>query len=346
MPRKEQIKPIEDYQEEYKKLTENGKYSQVWEEYNKAQTKEKLLFYRLLNELLDILPEREYTFGRPRKSLRDMIFCCMIKIYNNTSSRRIISDLELAKKAGYIEQVPHFNTLLNYFDDAGMWVILNYLIKISGLPLKQVEEAFAVDASGFGTGRFDRWVNVRNKSGKPRKGFVKAHICCGVKTNIVTAVEITRENVHDNVLFGSLVDKTHSNFYMKELSADKAYSSRDNLELVNQLGAMPFIPFKKNVTGKSRGSPTWAKMYKIFATKYIEFAEHYHKRSNVETVFSMIKKKFGDNVRCKSLRSQTNEVLCKILSHNLVVLIHELFELKIDINFDEISKNHPAQKVV
>ena len=112
MPRKEQIKPIEDYQEEYKKLTENEKYSQVWEEYNKAQTKEKLLFYRLLNELLNIIPEREYAFGRPRKSLRDMIFCCMIKIYNNTSSRRIISDLELAKKAGYIEQVPHFNTLL------------------------------------------------------------------------------------------------------------------------------------------------------------------------------------------------------------------------------------------
>ena len=235
MPRKEQIKPIKEYQEEYKKLTKNEKYSQVWREYNKAQTKEKLLFYRFLNELLNIIPEREYTFGRPRKSLRDMIFCCMIKIYNNTSSRRIISDLELAKKAGYIEQVPHFNTLLNYFDDAGMWVLLNYLIKISGLPLKQVEEAFAVDASGFGTGRFDRWVNVRNKSGKPRKGFVKVHICCGVKTNIVTAVEITRENVHDNVLFGSLVDKTHNNFDMKELSADKAYSSRENMNLIEQL---------------------------------------------------------------------------------------------------------------
>jgi len=345
MSREEQIKPIEELQEEYKKLTENAKYGQEWKEYNEAQTKEKLLFYRFLNELLDIIPEREYTFGRPRKPLRDMIFCCMIKVYNNTSSRRTISDLELAKSAGYIKHVPHFNTLLNYYDDAGMWVILNYLIKISAMPLKQVETVFAVDASGFGTGRFDRWVDVRNKYGKARKGYVKAHICCGVKTNVVTAVEITSASVGDSAMFSSLLNKTGNDFNIKELSADKAYSSRDNLDLVNKLGAMPFIPFKKNVTGKSGGSPTWAKMYKIFATRYMEFAAHYHKRSNVETTFSMIKKKFGDNVRCKFLRSQTNEVLCKILAHNLVVLIHELFELGIDINFSEIAKNHPAQKV-
>ena len=100
MPREEQIKPIEEYRKEYKKLTKNAKYTQNWEEYNEAQTKEKLLFYKFLNELLDIIPKREYTFGRPRKPLRDMIFCCMIKVYNNTSSRRIISDLELAKSAG------------------------------------------------------------------------------------------------------------------------------------------------------------------------------------------------------------------------------------------------------
>jgi len=119
----------------YKKLTQNAKHTQEWKEYNEAQTREKLLFYKLLNELLNIIPRRAYTFGRPRKSLRDMLFSCMIKIYNNTSSRRIISDLELAKKAGYIKDVPHFNTLLNYFEDSGLNILLPYLISISALPL-------------------------------------------------------------------------------------------------------------------------------------------------------------------------------------------------------------------
>lgn len=338
---------LEINEEIYRKLTGNDKYSQQWKEYNEAQTKEKFIFYKLLDELLNVIPLRKYTFGRPRKSLRDMIFCCMIKIYSNTSSRRIISDLELAKKAGYICEVPHFNTVLNYFDDSGMRIVLDYLITLSSLPLKQVEQIFAIDSSGFGTGRFDRWIDVRNDFGmKAKKGFMKAHICCGVKTNIITSLQVTRGIIGDSTMFKSLAEDTSKNFCMKELSADKAYSSRDNLDLVDKLGAMPYIPFKSNAKGKANGSPTWANLYKLYAENYLEFARHYHKRSNVESTFAMIKRKFGDFCRCKTERSQNNEIRCKVLAHNLVVLIHEIFELKIDVNFSKEAKKLPAQKVI
>lgn len=181
---------------------------------------------------------------------------------------------------------------------------------------------------------------------RAKKGYVKSHISCGVKTNIVVSAEITRGIVGDSTMFESLANQTAENFEMKELCADKAYSSRENLELAERLGAMPYIPFKTNTTGKAKGSPIWAKMYKLYANDYLTFAEHYHKRSNVESTFSMIKKKFGDFVRCKSERSQTNEVLCKILAHNIVVLIHEIFELKIEVDFEKEAKTLPAQKVV
>lgn len=335
-------------QQLYKKLTEGKKHTQKWKEYNEAQTKEKIMLYKLLDELLDVVPTRTYTFGRPRKSLRDMIFCCMIKIYSNTSSRRTISDLELAKKAGYINDVPHFNTLLNYFDDSGMKMVLNYLITLSALPLKHIEDSFAVDSTGVGSGRFDRWISQKygKKKIKNTRGFLKVHACAGTRTNVVTALRVTRENFADSPQFSELVSETGENFLMKEISADKAYSSRDNLELAKSLGAMPYIPFKKNVTGKWRGSKMWADMYEIFTKNYLEFAKHYHKRSNIESTFAMIKRKFGDYCRCKSERSQVNEILCKVMAHNLVVLIHEIFELKIDVDFNGIAKNHPAQKVV
>ncbi|MEJ2267476.1 MAG: transposase [Nanoarchaeota archaeon] len=340
------MESIEQKQQEYKSLTKNAKHTQQWKEYNEAQTKEKLIFYKLLDELLNLVPTRTYTFGRPRKSLRDMIFCCMIKIYSNTSSRRIISDLELAKRAGYIKDVPHFNTILNYFDDSGMKMVLDYLIGVSALPLKQVEKFFAIDSSGFGTGRFERWVDVRNKFGKAKRGYMKAHICCGVKTNIITSLQVTRGVVGDSTMFKALVEETSENFDMKEVSADKAYSSRDNLDLADSIGAQPYIPFRSNVKGKAKGSPTWAKLYKMYAENYLEFARHYHKRSNVESTFSMIKRKFGDFCRCRTERSQNNEIRCKVLAHNLVVLVHEIFELKLDVDFKRITKKHPAQKVV
>ncbi len=330
----------------YTQLTKDVKHTQNWKEYNEAQTKEKLMFYKLLNELLNIIPKRKYTYGRPKKPLREMIFCCMIKIYTNVSSRRLISDLELAKRAGYISEVPHFNSVLNFFDDPAMKMVLDYLITVSSLPLKQVEERFAVDSTGFGTQRFDRWVDIKWRLKSPLGKYKKAHVTCGVKTNIITSLQVTDGNVNDSKMFESLVKETAENWNVKEVSADKAYSSRANMDLVNSLGAMPFIPFKKNATGKSGGSPTWAKMYKMFAENYLEFAEHYHKRSNVESCFSMIKRKFGDACRCKSPRSQNNEIRCKVLAHNLVVLIHEIFELKVEVDFNDIAKKHPAQKVI
>ncbi|MCY3638716.1 MAG: transposase, partial [Chloroflexi bacterium] len=56
---------------------------------------------------------------------------------------------------------------------------------------------------------------------------------------------------------------------------------------------------------------------------------HYHKRSNVETAFSMIKAKFGASVRSRTEVAQVNEVLAKILCHNICVLILSIFELDV-----------------
>jgi hypothetical protein len=44
----------------------------------------------------------------------------------------------------------------------------------------------------------------------------------------------------------------------------------------------------------------------------------------------MMKRKFGDSLRSKTDIAMVNETLCKILCHNLVVLIHEMCALGID----------------
>lgn len=339
---------IESKQGEYRELTDERKFSQNWTEYNEAQTREKLVFYRLIDEILNVIPPRIYTFGRPKKSLRDMLFCCLIKIYSNTSSRRIISELELAQRAGYISEVPHFNTILNFFEDSAMTIVLHYLISVSALPLKVIEDKFAIDSTGFGALRFDRYFESKYGEGTDLNKYRKAHVVCGTVTQIVTSVEITGGNVNDSKMFTPLVSDTALLFNLKKLCADKAYSSRDNLELVQKLGAMPYIPFKKNTSGKSKGSMTWSRLFRYFTQHYYEFAQEYHKRSNIESCFSAIKRKFGDFCRTRTEQSQDNEILCKILCHNVVVLVHEIFNRKLDVNFKEVSRivNKDAQKVL
>ncbi|MGC8622204.1 MAG: transposase, partial [Caldisphaera sp.] len=73
--------------------------------------------------------------------------------------------------------------------------------------------------------------------------------------------------------------------------------------------------------------------YNYFVYNREEFMQHYHLRSNVESTNFMIKSKFGDFIRSKDKTAQVNEVLLKILCHNIVVLIHEMNELGIEANF-------------
>jgi transposase len=125
-----------------------------------------------------------------------------------------------------------------------------------------------------------------------------------------------------------LVQTTAQNFKIGEVSADKAYGGRKNVEAIEAAGGKPFIAVKSNATGEAGGG--WEKMVKYFKFRQDEFLQHYHKRSNVESTFSMIKRKFGDALRSKTDAAMVNETLCKLLCHNLVVLIHEMYELGID----------------
>ena len=126
-----------------------------------------------------------------------------------------------------------------------------------------------------------------------------------------------------------LLDRTAQQFTMAEVSADKAYLAETNLRHIEGYGAYPYIPFKSNTTGK--GSAMWKRLYAYFTLNEDAFYSHYHRRSNVETVFAMVKGKFGDAVRAKSETGQVNEILLKFLCHNIYVLIHAMHELGVTL---------------
>src|SRR5205823_11038310 len=77
----------------------------------------------------------------------------------------------------------------------------------------------------------------------------------------------------------------------------------------------------------------FGKMFHFFQYRRDEFLKHYHKRSNVESTFSAVKRKFGDSLRSKTRPAMVNEVLLKLLCFNLTVLIHEQEELGITPEF-------------
>ena len=106
------------------------------------------------------------------------------------------------------------------------------------------------------------------------------------------------------------------------------------MQLALVKAAMPYIAFRSNATAANRRSGSvWKRMYHLYRYNEQDFMRHYHRRSNVESTFSMIKAKFGERLRSKTATAQANEVLCKVLCHNLCCLIQSMYELGIEPDF-------------
>lgn len=316
-------------------------YPQNWPAYNAAQASEKEALQKLLRELCLSIPEpTETRMGRPRLPIRDGIFCAVLKVYSMLSSRRFTSDLCDAQAKGYISRAPHFNSVLNVFDSPDTEALLKSLIAQSAEPLAAIESNFAIDSTGFSGCRFDCWFETKWKD-TPQKSYrawVKTHAMIGCKTNVVTAVEVTENNSADGNYLEPLMCETAKRFKIGDLCADKAYLSEVNLMVVSDIGATPLIPFKSN--SKPTRPGFWNNAYHFFHLHREEFLGRYHQRSNVESTFSAIKRKFGDSVKAKNKQTMKCEVLAKILCHNLCCLIHAMKELGIDPTFG--CTNSPA----
>jgi len=312
-------------------LTQKKTYKQNWPAYNEAQTTEKHRFQALLADLCSGIiepPPKSEMGGRPPIPLRDSVFASTFKIYSTVSSRRFACDLADAHERGYLSRPVHCNKVNKFLEDATITPVLSTMIGRSALPLRAIEREFAVDSSGFTSSKFVKWYDEKYGVTRKRHTWVKAHLACGVKTNIVTAVKITEKDSHDYPQFAPLVKATAENFTLDTVSADKGYSGRENFDLVDQLGGTAFIAFKENATGAVGG--LFEQMFHYYKFRQDEFLAHYHKRSNVESTFSMIKRKFGDHVRSRCDAAMVNEVLGKILCHNICCVIASQCELGIE----------------
>ena len=323
-------------------FTEKVKYKQDWPAYNDAQSIEKDRLQELLADLCGGVAEPEHK-GRGRKPhpIQDALFTVAFQVYTTLSSRRFSSDLREAHNRGYISTpIPGLKTP-QFFEDPALTPVLKTLIGLSSLPLRSVETKFAIDSSGFGRAglsvvrsqvrrhapavRVDQGSRRQRRPnehryGRPHSGQGRPRLAA-----IHAAGQGNREELHG-----------------REVIADKAYASLENFETVAECGGTAYIPFKAGTTGAVGG--LFQKMFHYFQFKQEEYMKHYHLRSNVESTFSAVKRKFGDSLRSRTDTAMTNEVLCKFLCHNLCVLIQEEQELGIDpIFWPEAGK--PALEV-
>lgn len=295
--------------------------------YNKIQENEFLNFFEFVRYLTNYVCKE--------KKMKKIIQCLIIwRKFPNLSVRRARGFLLLLRKFGIIYfDVPCFKTLSNYNENNLLQVILEKLIEKSSKPLSVIEHDFATDATGIRTKLFSTWYSIRCKKEIKRRDHLTIHITTGVKSNIVTALNVETKSGNDNEIFREHVDKTAKNFKCNEFSGDGKYWCKENCKKVNEVGAKPYFKVWKNWAGKSRGCMLWKKMNLEFKDNPKQYGKHYHKRSNVEATNHSKKVLHGDKVYSRLKSARINEETLRWINHNINVLNRAKYEWKINPKF-------------
>lgn len=291
-------------------------------------------FLAWLNALCKTVDDRLPAARRPRVRTGDVIFCLVVKVMLRQSYSLLDSLFHELNSEGYVEQLPARSTLANYLNDARLTPVLEKLIGRSSTPLRDTETHFAVDSTPFRLHQFA--ITVDKKTGKKveRRTWIRLHVICSVTTGIITAARATSRFVAEQRVFEPLLRDTAAlGFNIQGVSGDKNYLSRRHVELVRDMGATPYLTFKKNSRKKEGDSAAWVESFDRYRSASAEDLQRYRERSMVEATFSAIKRRTGWYIESKSETAQYNEALCKALSRNLIVLCQHMNMINTDKGF-------------
>lgn len=290
--------------------------------YNKVQENEFLNFFDFVRYL---------GFRVCKTSKMKNYLTCLLTWhkFKDLSSRRARSMLLLFKQFKIISvNIPCFKTLCNYREDSCLLELLDNLIEESSKPLAKIEHDFATDSTGIRTKLFSMWYSLRINKKIKKRDHITAHISIGVKSKIVTALNIERGK--DNIIFREHIDKTSENFKIDEWSGDGMYWSKANCKKVAEHEGKPYFKVKSSWNGKQSGVPAWKEMNLASINNKEEYDKHYHKRSTIESANMSKKMLFGDKVYSKLKFARINEESLKWINYNINVLNRAMYEWKIN----------------
>jgi len=151
-----------------------------------------------------------------------------------------------------------------------------------------------------------------------RHDWLKLHATVTSVLKAIPSMEVTDGEANDSPQLGNLL-KTLDD--VEAVAADSGYLSRRNCDLIEAIGAKPYIKPKKNIViVRSHGSKAWKNMLLEYAEKPDDWNKIYHFRSSAETAFSAIKRKFGYQLSSIRRDFQRKELMTKVIAYNLNIV--------------------------
>lgn len=214
-----------------------------------------------------------------------------------------------------LRRIPHYTTLVKFHKRLKKSII-NLLIN------QRAAKTVAIDGTGFeSTTKSYYYRTIWNSDSLQKtRRFVKLSIAIDVDNQQILSYSIHKGPRHDIKDFQYLLKDLDVDYVL----ADKGYDSKEHrLFIFYNLHAIPNIPYRKN-----------SGITKIGKNRVIPFVEKtYHKRSLVETVFSVVKRKYGSTLLSKNFEAQKKELIWKLIAYNIERKIKQSFILWLRVSY-------------
>jgi transposase len=271
-----------------------------WTNYDLAQTCEindiLLLIRDIVNQAADNLdlpadPLEPKSPGRPKTSPKDAAKAVLMAQYFGLSNRATKGYILLFKEKLQLTTIFSYKTVERAYSDMETRQILQEVFELTHKPVRDLEHDFGPDGTGLSISCKQNYESDRAKN-QTSKGYEKIVVMTGLKYKLISAFKYADKPVdHESPYFGFLLAQTVRRYGRVGLvTGDSAFLSRFNCDLVTKAGATPRFYPKKGCTLRQKGSRAWRVMFEDLVTDPQKWLEDYHKRSNTEGCFSILKR--------------------------------------------------------
>ena len=216
---------------------------------------------------------------------------------------------------GFLRALSGFVPGLSSADYTTLWQRISNLEL--NIPVPDNDIVVAVDSTGMKVTSRGDW--MREKHGVERKGWIKVHVAVDVETRRPITFEITDERITDQ----DMVKPMLTDIKLKDSLMDGAYDKEEVFKFLKEKGvAMPGIKIRKNAIVKAGSERAESVLeFKKYGYDSWKLVHRYGRRWAAESVFSAIKRIFGENVRATSKKGMFDEVNRMLNFYSIILSI-------------------------
>lgn len=181
----------------------------------------------------------------------------------------------------------------------------------------------SIDSTGIKITNRGQWMDEKWNT-QNRKGYLKIHVAVDIKTKKIIALEVTDEKVHDGKMLKKLVNhvldsREPNTVNIKSVLADGAYDSNPNFVYLEDKKINPGIKVRRNSIVSPKNNRLRNNEVKLQAKDLLKWKtkRKYGQRWIAETVFSAIKRMFGEYTSANRFQNMVKEIMIKVSLYNI-----------------------------